>query len=145
MSRVWRHTGRASREHRITCAASVITSVITEPEPAIIHFKNTRKSGFACITLLSRAIPSRCSRYDKGHGLFDSGIHSEGRSPLYYIVRLGIRPFSRREIHICFAIRTSPILGNRICSCMKGMSCVSNTLSAAFLNRTERPSQESMP
>ena len=30
-----------------------ITSVITEPEPAIIHFKNTRKSGFACITLLS--------------------------------------------------------------------------------------------
>ena len=31
---------------------SVITSVITEPEPAIIHFKNTRKSGFACITLL---------------------------------------------------------------------------------------------
>ena len=30
-----------------------ITSVITEPEPAIIHFKNTRKSGFVCITLLS--------------------------------------------------------------------------------------------
>ena len=29
-----------------------ITAVITEPEPAIIHFKNTRKSGFACITLL---------------------------------------------------------------------------------------------
>ena len=39
---------------------SDITSVITEPEPAIIHFKNTRKSGFACITLLSGAIrPSR--------------------------------------------------------------------------------------
>ena len=33
---------------------SRITSVITEPEPAIIHFKNTRKSGFVCITLLSR-------------------------------------------------------------------------------------------
>ena len=31
---------------------SVITSVITEPEPAIVHFKSTRKSGFACITLL---------------------------------------------------------------------------------------------
>ena len=35
---------------------SVITSVITEPEPAINHFKNTRKSGFACITLLSRVL-----------------------------------------------------------------------------------------
>ena len=33
---------------------SVITSVITEPELAIIHFKNTRKSGFACITLLPK-------------------------------------------------------------------------------------------
>ena len=33
--------------------ASRITSVITEPEPAIIHFKTTRKSGFACIALLS--------------------------------------------------------------------------------------------
>ena len=32
---------------------SRITSVITEPERMIIHFKNTRKSGFACITLLS--------------------------------------------------------------------------------------------
>ena len=31
----------------------VITFAITEPEPAIIHFKSTRKSGFACITLLS--------------------------------------------------------------------------------------------
>ena len=31
---------------------SGITSVITEPESAIIHFKNTLKSGFACITLL---------------------------------------------------------------------------------------------
>ena len=27
--------------------------MITEPGPAIIHFKNTRKSGIACITLLS--------------------------------------------------------------------------------------------
>ena len=37
---------------------SRITSVITEPEqpePAIIHFKNTRKSGFVCIALLSTA------------------------------------------------------------------------------------------
>ena len=28
-------------------------SGLTESEPAIIHFKSTRKSGFACITLLS--------------------------------------------------------------------------------------------
>ena len=33
--------------------SSEITSAITEPEPAIIHFNNTRKSGFACIALLS--------------------------------------------------------------------------------------------
>ena len=26
--------------------------MITKPEPAIIHFKTTRKSGFACIALL---------------------------------------------------------------------------------------------
>ena len=31
----------------------MITAVITEPEQAINHFKNTRKSGFVCITLLS--------------------------------------------------------------------------------------------
>jgi hypothetical protein len=30
--------------------------VITEPEPAIILLKNTRKSGFACITLLSSSL-----------------------------------------------------------------------------------------
>ena len=35
---------------------SDITAVITEPEPAINHFKNTRKSGFACITLLSGSL-----------------------------------------------------------------------------------------
>ena len=43
---------------------SQITSVITEPEPAIIHSKTTRKSGFACITLLSyvvrRCEPTAC-------------------------------------------------------------------------------------
>ena len=33
--------------------SGMITSVITEPERLIIHFKNTRKSGFVCITLLS--------------------------------------------------------------------------------------------
>ena len=32
---------------------SRITAAITEPEPAIIHLKNTRKPGFACIALLS--------------------------------------------------------------------------------------------
>lgn len=32
------------------------TGTITEPGPAIIHFKNTRKSSFACITLLSRVL-----------------------------------------------------------------------------------------
>jgi hypothetical protein len=31
----------------------MITAVITEPERAINHFKNTRKSGFVCITLFS--------------------------------------------------------------------------------------------
>ena len=30
MSRAWCHTGRASREHDITCAASVITAAITQ-------------------------------------------------------------------------------------------------------------------
>ena len=30
-----------------------ITSAITEPEQAIFHFETTRKSGFACIALLS--------------------------------------------------------------------------------------------
>ena len=32
--------------------ASGITATITEPEPAIVHFRNTRKPGFACITSL---------------------------------------------------------------------------------------------
>ena len=35
---------------------SCITSAITEPEPAIVHFKTTRKSGFACIALLCRDV-----------------------------------------------------------------------------------------
>ena len=30
-----------------------ITVTITEPGQAILHFKNTRKPGFACIVLLS--------------------------------------------------------------------------------------------
>ena len=30
-----------------------ITSAITEPEQVILHFQSTRKSGFACIALLS--------------------------------------------------------------------------------------------
>ena len=48
-----------------------ITPVITEPEPAIHHFKNTRKSGFVCITLLSglRAIGLRAA-------LVSSSAHS---------------------------------------------------------------------
>ena len=37
----------------------VITSVITEPERLIIHFKSTCKSGFVCITLLFGAIAVR--------------------------------------------------------------------------------------
>ena len=34
-----------------------ITAAITEPEPAIVHSKTTRKSGFACIALLSGGLP----------------------------------------------------------------------------------------
>ena len=40
----------------VVICSSGISAVITEPEPAIIQFKNTRKSGFACITLLSYAL-----------------------------------------------------------------------------------------
>ena len=43
-----------------------ITPVITEPERMTIHFKNTRKSGFACITLLSCALRKpRCKNKSK--------------------------------------------------------------------------------
>ena len=38
---------------------SRITSAITEPETAIVHFNTTRKSGFACIALLSRALAKK--------------------------------------------------------------------------------------
>ena len=48
-SEFYRHAGEVR-------STSGITSVITEPERAIIHFKNTRKSGFACITLLFRIL-----------------------------------------------------------------------------------------
>ena len=34
---------------------SDVTSAITEPELAIVHFKTTRKSGFACIALVRLA------------------------------------------------------------------------------------------
>lgn len=44
-----------------------ITSVITEPKLAIIHFKNTRKLEFACIVLLQRVFwlaGSSCDLFD---------------------------------------------------------------------------------
>jgi len=42
MSRVWRHTGRASREHRITSAASVITAAFTGTRRAALISESAR-------------------------------------------------------------------------------------------------------
>jgi hypothetical protein len=50
---------------------SMITSVITEPERAIIHFKTTRKSGFACITLLCVELSAGVNLFFVSHTQLD--------------------------------------------------------------------------
>ena len=52
--------------------SSGITSVITEPGRVILHFQKTRKTGFACITLLSAGcwVDRKFSAFRFYHGAF---------------------------------------------------------------------------